>query len=138
MHYKRACLHRYIIFNIFKHLRSRLRTGLWYAPFLPSISSLLLTFGASGSGAFGAAGVAGAADPAVPSSSSSKKSAPTSTVSPSPARYYLMTPETGVVMSTVTLSVSILATISSASTNSPGPVEKVENKVRRVKRKAYL
>lgn len=67
-----------------------------------------------------AAGVGGAADPALASRSSSKKFAPTSTVSPSAAKYLVMTPDEGEVISTVTLSVSILATISSALTNDPG------------------
>jgi hypothetical protein len=66
-------------------------------------------------------GVAGAASP-FPSVSSSRKSDPTTTVSSSPAKYFLMIPESGDVISTVTLSVSILAITSSALMNSPGPI----------------
>lgn len=89
-------------------------------------------FGTSAAAAFGGAGGAcGAADPALASVSSSKKSAPTSTVSPSAAKYVLITPLSGVTISTVILSVSILATIESASTKSPGPVQKQKNKINR-------
>ena len=87
------------------------------------ISRVILTAGcgvaaATGSGVVGAAEAAGA----TASVSISKKSAPTSTVSPSAEKYCLMTPDSGDVISTVTLSVSILAIISSARTKSPGPI----------------
>ena len=62
-----------------------------------------------------AAGLEAAAPP-LASVSRSKKFAPTATVSPSAAKNSLMTPESGDAISTVTLSVSILAMISSAST----------------------
>jgi len=69
-----------------------------------------------GAAATTGSGVVGAAEAAGPvaSVSISKKSAPTSTVSPSAEKYCLMTPFSGDVISTVTLSVSILAIISSA------------------------
>lgn len=66
-----------------------------------------------------AAGLSAAGAPAAaPSgfsaaSSNSKKGFPTSTVSPSPANNYVMAPATGDLISTYTLSVSIIAKVSS-------------------------
>ena len=70
----------------------------------------------------GAASYLGGAAPpagAFASVSISRNWPPTSIVSPSSAKYFWMTPECYDKISTVTLSVSIRATISSASTNSP-------------------
>lgn len=57
--------------------------------------------------------------PPLPSVSSSKNSASTCTVSPSLAKNFLIVPACVVLISTLTLSVSITATTSSASTYSP-------------------
>ena len=67
------------------------------------------------------AGAAAGAPPsgALASVSISRNWPPTSTVSPSSAKYLVMTPACDDKISTVTLSVSIRATTSSASTNSP-------------------
>lgn len=83
--------------------------------------------GAAGSALTGSAAAsflgAAAAAPALASVSISRNCAPTSTVSPSSEKYYLMTPECVERISTVTLSVSMRATISSASTNSPTSIQ---------------
>ena len=65
-----------------------------------------------------AAGVAGVA-PGVADGSISTKDAPTATVSPSFAWYFVITPLYFARISTVTLSVSIRAMISSALTDAP-------------------
>ncbi len=63
----------------------------------------------------------GGAAPALASVSNSSRSAPTSTVSPSSAKNFVMTPACYDPISTVTLSVSMRATTSSAATRSVFP-----------------
>ena len=90
------------------------------------ILNLEVTFAGSGAASF-LAGV-GAAE-ALASGSISTKGAPTGTVSPSSQWYLVMTPEYAARISTVTLSVSILAMISSALTAEPTALEEGEKEI---------
>merc|ERR1719502_1888757 len=93
--------------------------------------------GVGAAGALGAAGAAGSAGAAAAGFSSAaaagasppgvilKSSAPTSTVSSSPAQNAVMVPDMGAATSTVTLSVSICTTTSSSAAYSPTSLRRV-------------
>ena len=80
-------------------------------------------------GAASCLGGAGVAPPsgALASVSISRNCPPTSIVSPSSAKNFVITPACYDKISTVTLSVSIRATTSSASTNSPTSTQQMKN-----------
>jgi len=88
-----------------------LTTGVGSATFGAGVAATVSFLGS-------AAGVAGVA-PGVADGSISTKDAPTATVSPSFAWYFVITPLYFARISTVTLSVSIRAMISSALTDAP-------------------